>query len=248
MVDGSDRLAGAVTGKQPFSGMGALPIVPEHGQQFGWQHDIAIFVALALVNPNDHALAIDRSGLEADGFGDPQTSRVTDGQKHAVLKIVHSAQEARDFVLAQNDGKLFRLTAGGNVVLDSPWPLEGNGVEKPQGGDRDNDRAGCEMSLLRQVEQIGPDLGSAQDVQAIYENTGQTGRLARHTHVAYAPKGCGFAYPRSTDDEAGSWTTPVQDGQRHMAPPHRLAIELSGQGTGRVGCHQQPSHSEENVV
>jgi hypothetical protein len=54
-------------------------------------------VALALVNPNDHALAIDGAGLEADGFGDPQTGRVTDGQKHAVLKIVHSAEEARDF-------------------------------------------------------------------------------------------------------------------------------------------------------
>ena len=72
-VDGGcrDRVAGAVTGKQPVSGMGTLPIVPEHGQQFGRQHDIAIFVAFALVNPNDHALAIDRSGLEADGLGDP---------------------------------------------------------------------------------------------------------------------------------------------------------------------------------
>jgi hypothetical protein len=97
-------------------------------------------------------LAIDRSGLEADGFGDSQTGGVTDGQKDAVLKIVHSAQEARDFVLAQDNGKLFRLPAGGNIVLDRPWPLESNGVEKPEGGDRDNDRAGCEMSLLRQVE------------------------------------------------------------------------------------------------
>ena len=79
-----------------------------------------------------------------------------------MLKIVHSAQEARDFVLAQDDGKLFRLPAGGNIVLDRPWPLESNGVEKPEGGDRDNDRAGCEMSLLRQVEQVGPDLGRAK--------------------------------------------------------------------------------------
>ena len=77
-----------------------------------------------------HALAIDRGGLKADGFGDPQTSRITDGQK--------------------------------------------------------------DKSRL------------ARDVQAICENTDQTGRLARHTHVAYAPTGCGFAYPRSTDDEAGS--------------------------------------------
>jgi hypothetical protein len=139
-----------------------FPTDSEHDQQFGRQHDIAIFMAFALVNPNDHALAIDRSWLEADSFGDPQTSRVTDGQKDAVLKIVHRPQEARNFVLAQNNGKLFRLTAGGNIVFDSPWPLEGNGVEKPEGRDRDNDRTGCEMSLLCQVEQVGPDLGRAK--------------------------------------------------------------------------------------
>jgi hypothetical protein len=121
-IDGgwSDWLPGAVTGKQPLSGMGALPIVPEHGQQFGWQHDIAIFVALALVNPNDHALAIDRSGPEAHGFGDSQPGRITDGQKHSVLKIIHCTQEARDFVLAQNYGKLFRLTAGGEYRSQQP--------------------------------------------------------------------------------------------------------------------------------
>jgi hypothetical protein len=154
-----DRLARAVTGKQPLSGTGALPIVPENGQQFGRQHDIAIFVPLSLVNPNDHALAIDRGGLEADGFGDSQTGRVTDGQKDAVFKIIHRAQKARDFVLAQNDRKLFRLTACGNIVLNSPRSFESNGVEKPEGGDGDYDRAGCEVSLLRQVKQVGPDLG-----------------------------------------------------------------------------------------
>ena len=76
-----------------------------------------------------NAWAVDGVGREADGFGDSQTGGVTDGQKDAVLKIIHSAQEARDFVLAQDDGKLFRLPAGGNIVLDRPWPLESNGVE-----------------------------------------------------------------------------------------------------------------------
>ena len=73
-------------------------------------------------------------GFEADGFGNPQTGRITDGQDHAMLQVVHGAQEARDFVLAHHDGKLFRLTAGGNIVLDSPWPLEGDGVEKSERG------------------------------------------------------------------------------------------------------------------
>jgi hypothetical protein len=138
-IDGGwrDRLAGPVTGEQPFARTGKLPIVPEDGKQFGRQHDIAVFAAFALINPDDHALAIDRRGFEADCFGYPQTGRITDGQDHAVLQVVHGAQKARDFVLAHNDGKLFRLTAGGNI-LDSPWPLEGDGVEKPEGGNRDD--------------------------------------------------------------------------------------------------------------
>jgi hypothetical protein len=41
--------------------------------------------------------------------------------------------------------------------------------------------------------------------------------------------GCGSAYRRSSDGEAGSWTTPLRNGQRHMAPVHRLAIEFSDQ-------------------
>ena len=104
---------GRSPGNSHCSGMGALPIVPEHIEEFGRQHDIAVFAALALLDPDDHALAVDRGGREADGFGDPQAGRVTDGQNHAVLQIVHRAQEARHFLLAQHNRQLFRLTTGG---------------------------------------------------------------------------------------------------------------------------------------
>ena len=111
--------------------MGALPIVPEYIEELGRQHDIAVFPAFALFDPDDHALAVDRGGLEANGLGNPQTGRIADGQDHAVLKVVHGAQETRDLFLAQHDRKLLCLTAGGDVVLDNPRPLEGDGEEKP---------------------------------------------------------------------------------------------------------------------
>ena len=96
VIDGGwrDRLAGPVTGKQPLSGMGALPIVPQDGPAAGRQHDVAIFPAFALLDADDHALAVDRRGLQADRFGNPQTGRVTDGQDHAVLQVVHGVQES----------------------------------------------------------------------------------------------------------------------------------------------------------
>jgi hypothetical protein len=125
-----DWLVRPVTGKQPLFGVGMLPIVAELDRQFGRQHDIAIFVAFALINPDQHVLAVNRSRLEADGLGDLQTGRVTDGQNHAMLQVVHGAQVARHFVLAQYDRKLFCLAAGGDVVLDNPVTLGRDGVEK----------------------------------------------------------------------------------------------------------------------
>src|ERR1700704_2003498 len=131
-----DRLAGPATGKQPLSGMGALPVAPEHIEEFWWQHDIAVFPAFALLDADDHALAVDRGRCEADGFGNSQSGRVTDGQNHALLQIIHGAQEARHLVLAQHDRKFLRLTAGRDVILDNPRPFEGDGVEEPERGDR----------------------------------------------------------------------------------------------------------------
>ena len=153
-----DRLAGPATGKQPLPGMGALPIVPEHIEELWWQHDIAVFPALALFNPNDHAFAVDRGGFETNGFRNSQAGCVTDRQNRTLLEVIHGTQEARYFVLAQHDRKLLGLPAGRNVVLDNPGPFEGDGVEEPKRGDRDNDRTGRETSFPRQVMKICPDL------------------------------------------------------------------------------------------
>ena len=127
-IDGgwSDRLAGPITGKQPLSGMGILPIVPEHRQQFGRQHDIAIFVALALVDPNDHALAIDRSGLEAEGFGDSQTGGVTDGPKAVRLKASENGMITEERANALSDEDLVFLP--GFSMAQEISDLSGRGV------------------------------------------------------------------------------------------------------------------------
>ena len=157
--------------------MGALPIVPEHGQQFGRQHDIAIFAAFALVNPNDHALAIDRGGLEADGFGNPQTGRVTDGQKHAVLQDYPPRPGSARLRPCSEQREAFSPYGWREYRLRHPWPFEGNGVEKPERGDRDDDRAGCEVSLLRQVDQIGPDLGRPEMFRRFAKMAGEPNDL-----------------------------------------------------------------------
>ena len=106
--------------------MGILPIVPEHRQQFGRQHDIAIFVALALVDPNDHALATDRSGLEADGFGDSQTGGVTDGPKAVRLQASENGMITEERANALSDEDLVFLP--GFSMAQEISDLSGRGV------------------------------------------------------------------------------------------------------------------------
>ena len=42
-----DRLSGPLARKQPFSGMGRLPIISENAQQPGREHHVAVFPAFA---------------------------------------------------------------------------------------------------------------------------------------------------------------------------------------------------------
>jgi hypothetical protein len=79
-----------------------------------------------------------------------QNSRYYVASATTVLQVVDGAQEACDFLLAQHDGKLLCLTAGGDVVLDNPRPFEGGVVEKSERGDGDYDGTGCEVSFLGQ--------------------------------------------------------------------------------------------------
>jgi hypothetical protein len=40
------------TGKEPQFGFRQAPPLPQHFQQFGGEHDIAVFLSLALLDPN----------------------------------------------------------------------------------------------------------------------------------------------------------------------------------------------------
>ena len=130
-----------------------------------------------MFNPDDHALAVDRGRREADGFGNSEAGRVTDRQHHAVLRIVHGGEETRDFILARHDRKLLRLTAGGDSLLDNPWPLQSDDVEEAEGGDRDNDRTGRQASFLYQMDQIRSNLSGTEKIRRFTKMAGKVNDL-----------------------------------------------------------------------
>ena len=91
-------------------------------QQFGRQHHVAILLAFALIDADDHALAVDIGGLQANGFGDAQARRVAGGQDRAMLGAAHTVEKLEDFLRAQNDGQFLRLLGRGDDVLETSSP------------------------------------------------------------------------------------------------------------------------------
>ena len=56
---GGDRPVGVAAGEEAGLGASRLPVGAEERQQPGREHDVAVLVALALADVEDHALAVD---------------------------------------------------------------------------------------------------------------------------------------------------------------------------------------------
>ena len=60
-----------MTRKEPGARFILLPILPEEREEFRGQHDIAIVLAFALPDPQDHARAVNVRDLQLAQFGHP---------------------------------------------------------------------------------------------------------------------------------------------------------------------------------
>jgi hypothetical protein len=174
-LDGAwcDRLAGKVAGKPPLLRPGGAPVVSQDVQQPGREHHVAVLPPFALRHADDHAVAVDGSRRQADGFGNPQAGRVAHGQDDAVLQRRDAVEEAENLVAVQYDGKPLRLAAGGDHLIDAPVPLERDLVEKAEGGDRDQDRTGRELPLVGQMQPIDSDIFRPQHRGRLAEVAGK---------------------------------------------------------------------------
>src|SRR5271157_859152 len=94
-----------------------------------------------------------------------------------MFRAFHRVQEPRDFLRARHNGKFLRLPAGWDVVFDDPRPFEGDGIDKPQSGHGDRNRAGRQSSLLNQVNLPRPYLVLAQPFGRLAEMAGEPRNL-----------------------------------------------------------------------
>ena len=95
-------MAGYVTHKEPPLRPHGPVIAAQCFEQFGRKHNVPILLPFALLHAHDHSLAVDITGLEADGFGDAQAGGVTGSQDGTMLGTADAFQEVENFLRAQD--------------------------------------------------------------------------------------------------------------------------------------------------
>src|SRR6266436_3163235 len=81
----ADVLARRIAGKKPVLRPFHSPPLSQDLQQPGGEHHVAVLHSLALLDPHDHALAVDGRHCKSDAFGDAQACSVAGGQDGTVL-------------------------------------------------------------------------------------------------------------------------------------------------------------------
>ena len=122
-VDGAVELAGRErldrvaareqpAARQQHAAPPALPPpVAQQFEQLRRQHGVAIFAALAALDPQQHALAVDVADLERDDLGDAQPGAVGGGERRLVLRPRRRLEQKRDLLGAQHGRQPARLRA-----------------------------------------------------------------------------------------------------------------------------------------
>ena len=122
--------------KQPDGVSMGSPVVTEHGEGTWWQGDVAVLCALAAMDMDDHAGAVDVADLEIESFLDPQAEGVDGPEEGLVVRGANGVDKAAHLVDAEDIGQ--RLGSGNGEGLEG-GPVAWDGVSEEEedaaGGD-----------------------------------------------------------------------------------------------------------------
>jgi hypothetical protein len=100
------RLHAVASWKQPALRSCRPPPGAQQFEQMWRQHHVAVFATLALLDADDHALAVDVADLERDHLGGAQASPVGHTQCRLVFEPRRRLQQSRHFLRAEHDRQL----------------------------------------------------------------------------------------------------------------------------------------------
>ena len=166
--------AGDHAGEQPLAcGPRAPPVVAQILQQARGEHDVAVVAALAPLDADHHAPAVDVGRAQADGLGDAESRRVAGGQDDARAEDGDRIEKGDDLLGAGDHGQLGGLLGRGQDLGDVPVLLQRDTVQEAQRGDGHGDRAGGETLPGGEMDLVLADLLRSEQLGGLAEMTGK---------------------------------------------------------------------------
>ena len=116
------RLRRIAAREQPTPGPRRPPPGAQQVEQARREHDVTVLAAFALLDANDHLLAVDVGDLERDHLGGAQAGAVGYAQRRLVLQPRRGIEQPRHFLGAQHHRQLAGLVDERGVLDDIVAP------------------------------------------------------------------------------------------------------------------------------
>jgi len=107
-----------------------FPPLAQQGQQICREHGIAIPAALATLDPEQHAFAVDVADLERCNLSHAQAGTIGDRKGRLMLEAGGRVEQPRDLVPAQHDGQVAWMRHPDQLACQVR-PVDGVGEEEP---------------------------------------------------------------------------------------------------------------------
>ena len=173
-----DGAIGVPAGKQPALRLRQTPVDPQDAQKLRRQHHGAVLAALAMLDTDHPATAVDVADLQPDGLRGTQAGGVGRGQGRARLQARHRLQKANNLVGAQHHRQRARR-AGIDDPLRNLGMAQRHAVEEPQRAHRLVQRR-PRNPVRHQMHLEGANILQAEPVRRAAE---VTGKLRHRMHV-----------------------------------------------------------------
>lgn len=95
--------------ENPFARLLGFQIGFQSADQDISQRDIAVFFAFAILHMKDFPVKIQVSDLQIPNFEEAETTAIQEADQHAVFEQFGRFEKPADFLLAQDNGKLFAV-------------------------------------------------------------------------------------------------------------------------------------------
>ena len=163
-----------LAGEEPAFGTYPAPVLAQLLQEPGRERDVAVLVALALVDAQAHPLRVDIADAQAPELARPKPRGVGRHQQRPVLAVGGDAEQPHQLVVVQELGQ-GRRRLGARQVEVRLGQAERDAVEKANGVASAVAALPAQPPLLVQIDEVVLDFLRRDPVRAAAVVTGEAG-------------------------------------------------------------------------